>query len=125
MSRIWVWLVAAFCIVPALAVAQRAPQVATLAEVLAPGEDWKVAVEALGFADGLSYDAAGNVYFADLRGPNAGVYRLAPDGAKTQLTAGGRSGTRPGPDGRLYACGRDALVAINPADGKVTPVAEG
>ena len=88
------------------------------------GEDWQVAVEGLGFADGLSYDKEGNVFFADLRGPGAGVYRLGPDGTKTKLTSGGRSGTRLGPDGRLYACGGKTLVAIDPASGQETPVAD-
>src|SRR5947207_793576 len=93
-----------------------------LAAILVPGEEWQVAVEGLGFADGLSYDSAGNVYFGDLRGPNAGVYKLAADGTKTKLADGGRSGTRLGPDGRLYACGGKTLVAIDPE--KVTPIAE-
>lgn len=95
----------------------------SLSEVLTPTDGWQVAVDGLGFADGLSYDAAGNVFFADLRGANAGVYKLAPDGTKTRLTSGGRSGTRLGPDGRLYACGGKTLVAIDPTSGKETPVA--
>jgi enterochelin esterase family protein len=88
-----------------------------------PDGDWQVAVDGLGFADGLSCDGDGNVFFADLRGPNAGVYRLSPDGTKTKLTSTGRSGTRLGPDGRLYACGGKTLVAIDPASGKETQVA--
>ena len=94
----------------------------TLRDIV-PDGDWEVAVDGLGFADGLSYDAAGNVFFADLRGPNAGVYKLAPDGTKTKLIFGGRSGTRLGPDGLLYACGGKTLVAIDPASGKETPIA--
>lgn len=88
-----------------------------------PDGDWQVAVDGLGFADGLSYDGDGNLFFADLRGQSAGVYKLAPDGTKTKLTSTGRSGTRPGPDGRLYACGGKTLVAIDPTTGKETPVA--
>lgn len=95
-----------------------------LSEILVEGADWQVAVDGLGFADGLSYDAAGNVFFADLRGDNAGVYKLSPDGTKSKLYATGRSGTRLGPDGKLYACGGKTLVAIDPADGEVTPVAD-
>jgi gluconolactonase len=72
-------------------------------ELLGRGEDWQVAVDGLGFADGLSYDADGNVFFADLRGAGAGVYKLSPDGTKIKLISGGRSGTRVGPDGKLYA----------------------
>ena len=90
---------------------------------IVPDGDWQVAVEGLGFADGLSCDAAGNLFFADLRGANAGVYKLSPDGTKTKLSSTGRSGTRLGPDGRLYACGGKALVAIDPSSGKETQVA--
>ena len=97
---------------------------AGLNEILVEGDDWQVAVDQLGFADGLSFDARGNVYFADLRGPNAGVYKLAPDGAKTKLYDAGRSGTRLGPDGRLYACGGKTLVAIDPAGGQASTVVE-
>ena len=108
----------------ALEIPTRAADADGLDGVVIKGGEWQVAVEGLGFADGLSYDADGNVYFADLRGDNAGVYRLSPDGTKTKLTAGGRSGTRVGADGRLYACGGKTLVAIDVKDGKVTPVAD-
>ena len=109
----------------ALAAPRFARGAESLQDILVPGDDWHVAVDGLGFADGLSCDRDGNLYFADLRGAGAGVYKLAPDGTKTKLADGGRSGTRVGPDGRLYACGGKTLVAINLADGKVTPVAEG
>ena len=88
-------------------------------------DDWQVAVEGLGFADGLSCDRDGNLYFADLRGDNAGVYKLAPDGTKTKLASGGKSGTRVGPDGRLYACGGKTLVAFDlKSDAKQTQIAD-
>ena len=95
-----------------------------LEAILVPGEDWQVAVDGLGFADGLSCDREGNLYFADLRGANAGVYKLAPDGTKSKIATGGRSGTRVGPDGRLYACGGKTLVAFDLAAGnKEAPIA--
>jgi enterochelin esterase family protein len=125
MIRILGLLAAAVVTGVVLAGAQPAPVGEPLQQILDPAEDWQVAVEGLGFADGLSYDAAGNVFFADLRGPGAGVYKLAPDGTKTKLTSGGRSGTRLGPDGRLYACGGKTLVALNPAGGKETVIADG
>jgi enterochelin esterase family protein len=112
-------MVAASC-----AAASSAAEQGKIADLLGAENAWEVAVEGLGFADGLSYDAEGNVYFADLRGGNAGVYRLSPDGTKTKLTSGGRSGTRPGPDGKLYACGGKTLVAIDVKDGKLTTVAD-
>ena len=100
------------------------PAVDSLQSILVPGDDWQVAVDGLGFADGLSCDAQGNLYFADLKGDNAGVYRLAPDGTKTKLASGGKSGTRLGPDGRLYACGGKVLVAFDLKSGaQETPVA--
>jgi enterochelin esterase family protein len=113
---------AAFADSPAPAPSARADD--ALSTILVPGNDWQVAVEGLGFADGLSCDAEGNLYFADLKGDNAGVYRLAPDGTKTKLASGGKSGTRVGPDGRLYACGGKALVAFDLKSGaKETPIA--
>lgn len=109
---------------PALAQERRDAGVEALSEILVEGSEWHVAVDGLGFADGLSYDAAGNVFFADLRGDNAGVYKLAPDGTKSKLYTIGRSGTRLGPDGKLYACGGKTLVAIDPDDRKVTTIAD-
>jgi len=108
----------------AMALLAAAPARAEDIEAVIPNGEWQVAVDGLGFADGLSSDADGNLYFADLRGPGAGVYRLAPDGRKTKLYDAGRSGTRLGPDGKLYACGGKTLVAINPAGGKATTIAE-
>jgi enterochelin esterase family protein len=118
-NGVMVWVLTALGLAPLALGAE------PLQEILVPGDDWHVAVDGLGFADGLSCDRDGNLYFADLRGAGAGVYKLAPDGTRTKLADGGRSGTRLGPDGRLYACGGKTLVAIDPADGKVTPIADG
>jgi gluconolactonase len=115
MVRSLIVFLAAALVAPALVCAEDLKSVV-------PEGDWQVAVDGLGFADGLSCDAAGNLFFADLRGANAGVFKLAPDGTKTRLTSTGRSGTRLGPDGRLYACGGKALVAIDPATGKETQI---
>src|SRR4051794_34170432 len=82
-----------------------------LSDILVPGSDWQVAVDHLGFADGLSCDSAGNVYFTNLKATPerpAGVYRLSTDGKVKLLAEPGRSGTKVGPDGRtLYACSGD------------------
>jgi enterochelin esterase family protein len=120
MARSWVGCLVVLSFITATARARAAESL----EDVVPAGDWQVAVEGLGFADGLSYDAEGNVYFADLRGANAGVYKLAPDGKKTKLYDTGRSGTRLGPDGKLYACGGKTLGAIDVKDGKVTTVAD-
>lgn len=89
-------------------------------DLFPPGSDWEVAADGLNFCDGLSVDAAGNVYFCDLKAKPATIYRLAPDNAKTKVAEIGRSGTKVGPDGKLYACGNKALVVIDPATGAET-----
>jgi gluconolactonase len=87
-----------------------------LAGVVAPGEDWQVVVQDLGFADGLSNDADGRIFYSNLRAKGdtkPGVFVLSPDGKSTSLSDTGRSGTKLGPDGRtLYACGGGKIVAI-------------
>jgi sugar lactone lactonase YvrE len=125
MTRTPLFLLLATASALSFAAAPRALGADPVSEILVQGEDWQVAVGGLGFADGLSCDKEGNVFFADLRGDGAGVYKLAPDGTKTKLTSGGRSGTRLGPDGKLYACGGKTLTAIDPANGKETLVADG
>ena len=125
MSGVRTWARVALLAAITLAAAPFALGVDPLQEITIAGEDWKVAVEGLGFADGLSCDREGNLYFADLRGDNAGVYKLTPDGTKTKIASGGRSGTRIGPDRRLYACGGKTLVAFDLSSGKEAPIADG
>src|ERR1044072_4176507 len=60
-----------------------------------PGAKWEVAVEGLGFADGLTCDREGNLYFSDLRAKPATIWKLAADGTKTKVAEGqSRSGLR-------------------------------
>jgi enterochelin esterase family protein len=96
-----------------------------LSSILVPGEDWKIAVEGITFADGPSCDKDGNLYFSNMRGDNPGIYRVAPDLTKTKITAiPGRSGTKFGPDGKLYACGTGKVVVYDLPDGKETVIVE-
>jgi enterochelin esterase family protein len=102
-----------------------------LSTILIPGEDWQPVVTGLGFADGLSFDPAGNVYFANLRkgkdasSPAPGIYRLSPDGKTTKLSDAARSGSKPGPDGKtLYLCGGDRVATIPIDGGPETVLAE-
>lgn len=89
-----------------------------LASIFPPGEDWQVAVEGLSFPDGLSADGAGNVYFSDMRSKPPVIWRLSPEGEKTKVAEASRSGTRVGPDGRLYACGGGKVLAYDLPSGK-------
>jgi enterochelin esterase family protein len=94
-----------------------------LSEILVPGEDWQVVAENLGFADGASADAQGNMYFSDLKSKL--VYKLTPDGKQTKIAEAGMSGTKMDPDGRLYGCGGGKVMAFTLPDGKATVIAEG
>jgi sugar lactone lactonase YvrE len=100
-------------IVTGSAVAQDLGGDMSLGKLLIGGQNWEVAVEGLGFADGPCSDAEGNFYFSDMRkgadGP--GIFQVALDGSRTKLFSEAASGLMFGPDGRLYACqGRDKRI---------------
>ena len=98
----------------------------TLLELLIPGESWEVAVDGLGFADGLSADAQGNLYFCDMRAP--GIYRIdASDGRRTEIAKQSVSGLELGPDGLLYGCqgAKNRVISIDVESGDVRTVTEG
>lgn len=108
-----------------LSAAADAPQADQLAAVLVPGDDWQVVAENLTFADGPASDADGNFYYSDLRATPPAIYKVAPDGKSTKVVAVGRSGTKMGPDGRLYACGNGQLAAYELPGGAETILAGG
>jgi sugar lactone lactonase YvrE len=91
-----------------------------------PDAKWEIALEGLGFSDGLTCDREGNLYFSDLRPKPAVVWKLAPDGTKTKVAEGqSRSGLRMGADGKLYACGSGKIAVYELPTGKETILAEG
>lgn len=108
-------------VLPLLARAEEADR---LSAVLVAGEDWQVVVDHVGFADGASTDAEGNFYFSDLKSKPAGIYKVTPDGTKTKIADAGMSGTKIGPDGRLYACGGGKVAVFDVPDGKETVIAD-
>ena len=98
----------------------------TLLDLLIPGESWQVAVDDLGFADGLCADRDGNLYFCDMRAP--AVMRLDVDGSMTTIAKESVSGLEFNADeSLLYACqGRmNRVISIDPKTGDVKMIAEG
>ncbi len=126
MNARWIARITAPFLLLLCAVKARAASPDALSSILIAGEDWQVVADDLGFADGASADAQGSFYFCDMKGKPPAVYKVAPDGKTRSKVAGiSVSGTKIGPDGRLYACGGGRLVAIDLPDGKITPIAEG
>jgi gluconolactonase len=119
--RVMVWVVA---LVFATQLA-RAADDSSLTSIVPEGK-WEVAVEGLGFSDGLTCDREGNLYFSDLRAKPAVIWKLAPDGTKIKVAEGtARSGLRMGADGELYACGSKQVAVYDLPSGKETILAEG
>src|SRR2546423_9332027 len=91
-----------------------------------PDGQWQIAVEGLGFADGLTCDREGNLYFSDLKAKPAAIWKLAPDGTKTKGAEGtSRSGLRMGADGKLDACGTKQIAVYELPSGQETILADG
>jgi len=110
--------------------AQEKPAAEKLAAIMVPGSEWQVVAKGLTFADAPSLDAGGNFYFSDLRATPPGIFRVAPGDADApakpvKVIEDGRSGTKLGPDGRLYGCGNEKVVAYELPGGKMTVLAEG
>jgi gluconolactonase len=88
----------------------------SLHDFLIEGEPWKVAASGYDFTDGLCVDAAGNLFFTDVKS-GKGIYKIDAATGKTELALDnlpGISGLQIGPDGRFYACQNKAqrVVAI-------------
>jgi enterochelin esterase family protein len=99
-----------------------------LSKVLIDGQNWELVAEGFGFTDGACSDAEGNFYFMDL-GKGTAIQKITPDGKVSDFIPGAPkcSGLKFGPDGRLYACTqgpKKQLVAIEPASGKVSVLAD-
>lgn len=78
----------------------------SLHDFLIEGEPWKEAVSGYVFTDGLCTDAAGNLFFTDVKA-GKGIYKLDVTTGKSDLfldNLPGISGLQIGPDGRFYAC---------------------
>jgi len=98
----------------------------TLLKLLVPGRSWEIVADDLGFADALCADAAGDVYFSDMRAP--AVFRTAAEsGARTEVVREAVSGLEFGPDGLLYGCqgAKQRVISIDPRTGAVAVLATG
>lgn len=98
----------------AVARAQTTPSVTTL--------ELSAAIPSAGRLGGVAMDRRGNLYVANF---GASVWRVAPDGAVTELTSSirGTSGNTVAPDGRLLQASflGNAVLEIRP-DGTLVPV---
>lgn len=83
-----------------------AAQDTSLHEYLSDDQMWKEVASGFAFTDGLCCDAAGNLFFTDVKA-GKGIYKLDTTTGKTELfldNLPGISGLQIGPDGRFYAC---------------------
>ncbi|WP_395740202.1 SMP-30/gluconolactonase/LRE family protein [Prosthecobacter sp.] len=81
-------------------------QDSSLHDYLIEGESWREAAGGYVFTDGLCCDAAGNLFFTDVKA-GKGIYKLDAATSKVDLfldNLPGISGLQIGPDGRFYAC---------------------
>ena len=78
----------------------------SLQDYISNDQPWKEVASGYVFTDGLCCDAAGNLFFTDVKG-GKGIYKLDADTGKVDLfldNLPGISGLQFGPDGRFYAC---------------------
>lgn len=90
-------------------------------DILIDGEGWKEAVTGQTFTDGLASDAAGNLYFTDVK-TGKGIYKLDLEGKVSLVLDNqpGISGLHTGADGQFYACVNKAgKVVIFEKDGSM------
>ncbi len=92
-------------------------------DVVLPGEEWTPVGEGYKFTEGPAVNAKGELFFNDV--PNSKTYKLVDGKPAVFLEDSKRGdGARFGPDGRLYMCTADQVVAVD-AEGKSTMIADG
>ncbi len=100
----------------------------SLSEYVVEGEPWREAASGFAFTDGLCVDAAGNLFFTDVR-EGKGIYKLDAKTGETHLALDGLpgiSGLQIGADGRFYACqNREQRVITVAPGGEIEVLATG
>ena len=97
-----------------------------LKEILIPGEDWTLVGEGYTFTEGPAANAAGEVFFNDVR--QSKTYKIGSNGRPGLFLTDSKQGNGQafGPRGMLFAVasGAEQVVAYDD-DGDMTPVASG
>ncbi|MBC8166341.1 MAG: SMP-30/gluconolactonase/LRE family protein [Bryobacteraceae bacterium] len=104
--------------------ASGAPERHYIREILDPTSDWELVSEGHQFTEGPAVDKEGNFFFVDAR---KGTIHSVDSAGKVRVFAentGFASGLMFGPDGRLYAAGRNGISVYDSA-GKASVIAEG
>lgn len=97
---------------------------AMLNEILAPGEDWRVAGQGYRAAGALAAGPEGQVLFSE---PGGKAYRAGADGKPGSLSGApkGGPGQAFGPDGKLYSLTLDGKVTVQDGDARPKTLADG
>jgi gluconolactonase len=96
-----------------------------LADILIPGEDWKLVGQNYKFTEGTAVNASGEAFYQDI--PNSKTYKVDLEGKLSELNVNAKraSGTAFGPDGRRYVItGATRQVIAYDAGGQETIIAD-
>lgn len=96
-------------------------------DVVVPGEDWQVVSEGHVFTEGPAVNAAGELFFTDVRGGK--IFKVGLDGKQSLFAdkTGNVNGLMFGPDGLLYGCagGAKQIVRYNTSTGAKEVLVDG
>jgi sugar lactone lactonase YvrE len=97
----------------------------TLTNILIPGEDWQLAAETPGGADGPAVNARGEVFFSEVRSNR--IWKIKTDGQLELFSTNifEITGTAVGSDGKIYSVGHSGKVFATAMEGNVTEICDG
>ncbi|MGL4420730.1 MAG: SMP-30/gluconolactonase/LRE family protein [Gemmataceae bacterium] len=93
-------------------------------DILLPDQGWTLVGDGYKFTEGPAVDAKGNAIFCDV--PTSKIYSVTGEKIPPVKLANTprASGAAYGPDGRLYVCGSDKIVAYD-STGQATEIVQG